>query len=160
MPPGHKTFYLPAPPYPQLNPRHQSYYTLAPLNPHPYPGDSLANPTTIDSTMAPWHQTYYTPAPRNPQPAPAIIKVFIENSLGATQKITCRHSDTVFELKRIAGLDLSIKPEAFFVRRPRQQPLRDPYTLADQGVKDVATLELVVIYVNRKSSGRDRRSRP
>ncbi|KAI4194100.1 MAG: hypothetical protein LQ350_007967 [Teloschistes chrysophthalmus] len=122
------------------------------------PGDSVANPITIDPIIPPWYETYFVPP--NPQPTPRMIKVFVKNPLGATQEIRCALSDTVSELKRRAALFLGIVPKVVILQRPRQQPLRDPCTLAQYGFEDGTRLELVIIYRNEQSGRKVRISPP
>ena len=60
-----------------------------------------------------------------------MIRVFVNNRLGAKAEIFCSPSDTVGDFKKIAARRLGTGAEAIRLKRQGQRALRDNITLGD-----------------------------
>lgn len=76
--------------------------------------------------------------------AGVLVRVFINNRLGARTEILCSPSDTIGVFKRVAAVFLGTRPEAMMLKRQGERPFKDFLTLDDYGIGNGSSLDLEI----------------
>ena len=73
-----------------------------------------------------------------------LMRVFINNRLGARTQVLCTPSDTIGAFKRVAAAYLGTRPEAMIWKRQGERPFKDYLPLMDYEILNGSSLDLEI----------------
>ena len=76
--------------------------------------------------------------------AGVLMRVFINNRLGARTEVLCSPSDTIGAFKKVAAVYLGIRSETMVLKRQGERPSKDFIMLDDYGIGNGSSLDLKI----------------